>query len=685
MTYNKKQSFKALLVFPAALIYWELVFRLFTGGALPSIATVYILLLSVAYSSLGYLLSTLTSKPGINRVITETLLLLTSLAYIVQFLIFRQFKQFYDINTMTGGAGDALTGYFYELMQLLFHQGGIFIVLLLLIPVLVYPFLSRKLLPALPGTLSNRLTSILTSLTCYSLALVLILTSPIYGPVYHGQYNFQSAVSGFGLVTGLRLDLQNKLFDSGYSFEAPEPATQPTEPELTEPPATQPTETTGETEPATEATEPVIEYGYNQLNIDFDKINESAPSQVQELNAYVSSLTPSKQNEYTGLFAGKNLIFITAEAFCAEAIREDLTPTLYRLATKGFQFTDYYQPSGAGTTGGEYLNIFGMIPTKGGQSLKSTANHYNFYTIGTQLDRLGYYGKAYHNNDYTYYNRHITHENLGYSDGFMGYGNGMEDYVYPYWPPSDYEMFTATIPQVLDKQPFNLYYMTVSGHSNYTPDFHDMVARHWDRVKDLPYSRDVRSYFAANLELEDSLTYLVELLEAEGIADDTVICIASDHFPYGLDSDATVGNMPLLSELYGYPVETYLQQDHSRLILWSGCLEDKEPVIIDSPASSLDILPTLFNLFGVEFDSRLLPGRDVFSDAEPLVFLTNYDWKTDLGTYYSGRAAFEPASEDTVIPEGYVDRIKAVVRNKMTYCKGVLNTDYFRYLFAPEQ
>ena len=140
--------------------------------------------------------------------------------------------------------------------------------------------------------------------------------------------------------------------------------------------------------------------------------------------------------------------------------------------------------------------------------------------------------------------------------------------------------------------------------------------------------------------------------------------------------------MPLLSELYGYNVENYIQRDHSRLILWSGCLEDQEPIVVDSPTSSLDVLPTLFNLFGVEFDSRLLPGRDVFSDAEALVFFSGYDWKTELGTYYASSGKFVPASEDTVIPEGYVAQIKSIVRNKINYCKGVLDTDYFRLLFG---
>ena len=304
--------------------------------------------------------------------------------------------------------------------------------------------------------------------------------------------------------------------------------------------------------------------------------------------------------------------------------------------------------------------------------------------MGSQLDRLGYYGKAYHNNDYTYYSRHTTHNNIGYSDGFMGYGNGMEKYVKPTWPESDVEMFMGTIPEYIDKQPFNIYYMTVSGHSNYWRSANAMTDKHWDRVQELPYSTEVKGYFAANLELEDSLTYLLEQLEAYGILDDTVIVISTDHFPYGLDSDAGLGNMPVLSELYGYRVTDYFQQDHSRLIIWSGCLEDMEPIVVDAPTFSLDILPTWSNLFGTEFDSRLMPGRDVFSDAPALVFNPNYDWKTELGTYYSSKNKFVPASEDVVIPEGYVEYMKAVVRNKIKYCAGVLDTDYFRLLFGEE-
>ena len=651
-----------------SLIYLETVFRFATGIQVFSLSFLFAILFGVAYGGVGYLVTSLTPSRGVNKLFATLLLAASSLIYVVEYLVFKQFKQFYDLNTMTAGAGDALSSYFKEILSLIFEQGGIFVMILLLLPPVVFLVISPRWVPACGGSAGTRIAAVVGAAVSYLLALALILSSTVYGPGYGEQYNFQSAVSNYGLLTALRLDLKNQLFGGDYSFESGEEG-----------------DVSGEGDSSKEGSVSVIApvvYGENKLNLDFAALNQSATAAQQSLNEYVSTLTPTKKNEYTGLFKGKNMIFITAEAFSAELIDPVRTPTLYRLANKGIQFTDFYQPASAGTTGGEYQNVFGMLPMEGGRSFKNKANHYNYYTLGTQLNLQGYYGKAFHNNSYTYYSRDLTHNTLGYSDGYMGYGNGMEQYVQRNWPQSDYEMIAGTLPTYVDNQPFNVYYMSVSGHSNYTRSSNSMTKRHWERVQDLPYSEEVKGYIAANMDLEDALTHLVAELEAKGIADNTVICLATDHFPYGLDSDASLGNMPLLSELYGYDVDNYFERDHSRLILWSGCLEKMEPIVVDSPTFGLDILPTLFNLFGVEYDSRLLPGRDALSDAEALVFFTSYDWKTDLGTYYASKGEFVPASADTVVPEGYVKRIKGIVRNKISYCKGVLETDYFRLLFG---
>ena len=520
----------------------------------------------------------------------------------------------------------------------------------------------------------------------YLLSIVSVKINKVAVQFYDKEYNFEYAVQNFGYMTGLRKEIENRLTGriNQISFDKNPVITMPPVPTI--PPIApadsssgEGTSDSGKTEGPTATPTPVV-YGESKLDIDFAAMAASDSGTYKELDEYCAGLTPSKENPYTGLFKGKNLIFISAEAFSEEVIDENLTPTLYRLSHKGINFNDYYQFAGAGTTGGEFQNLFGMLPMAGGSSFKKTATYNNYFLITAQLNRQGYFGKAYHNNSYTFYDRHKTHINLGLSDGYMGYGNGMEKYVKSQWPQSDDEMFVGTMTEYIDKQPFCIYYMSVSGHSGYGKNVNAMSKKHWDEVSSLGYSDSVKGYIAANLDLELGLSHIVAELEAKGIADDTVIVISADHFPYGLDADGSLGNLPKLSELYGYNVSNVFQRDHNRLIIWSGSLEKSAPVVINSPVSSLDILPTLSNLFGVPWDSRLHPGRDVFSDAMPLVFDMGGDWKTDYGTYYSWSGKFEPKDASVTLPDGYVNAVKTIVRNKINYCKGANNSDYWGHV-----
>ncbi|MBR6549295.1 MAG: LTA synthase family protein [Clostridia bacterium] len=658
---NRRHPWQYMALFPLVVLYYEIVFRLSTTGGLFRVDLIYLLLFSVAYGGIGYLLSTATKSDKFNRIVTGTLIVLSAAPYIVEFFIYRQFKQFYDVAMIFGSAGDAVGDYYGEMFDLIFCFDGIFHIILFAVPITLFLVFKKRYLQTLRATLVTRCVAAGAMVVLYLLSVLLVMVNDVHSLTYTNQYNFQGAVETFGLYSGLQLDMESVIFgDSDDAFETPGSMVVPTVP--------------GADKPSDES----IEYGYNQMNLNLS----GGSDRIKDLNEYVSLQTASRKNKYTGMFKGKNLIFISAEAFTGAVISPELTPTLYRLATKGINFTDYYQPDSAGTTGGEYQNIFGMLPTSGGSSFKETADNLNYFTMGSQLDRLGYYGKAYHNNTYTYYDRDKTHVNLGYSDGFMGYGNGMEQYVRKTWPQSDLEMVAGTLPTYIDKQPFNVYYMSVSGHSNYDRSGNMMTSRHWDKVKDLPYSDPVKGYIAANLEFEAALTHLVDELEKKGIADDTVICISADHFPYGLDDDGSLGDLPYLSELFGQEVNNYFQRDRNRLILWCGSLEKEQPIVVDTPTFSLDILPTLSNLFGTEFDSRLFPGRDVFSDAPALVYNTNYDWKTEHGTYFASSGKFVPNDPSVSLPDDYIDTVKTIVRNKIRYCKWTLENDYYRALFG---
>ena len=707
--------------------YMEIVFKLSVETLHTGSSFVFLALFSLCAGLASSGIISLLPKKAV-QILVPFYLGFLSLIFIVEFLVYRQFKVAYDINTILNAATDALGGFGADIRRLIFCFDGISHIALFLLPLILWFVLREKIAGQLPKkgiwrehtgqAVHFLLAHLAGGASCYGAALFLILCCGLHKDIYTNQYNFESAVMQFGLGEGLCLDIRNlassktsaPVFESmeaesvqgmaGTSLDEPavsrqektvsggKAAVQAREAASVQEAVIHQEEASFKSRKTARKGEPVtpVVYGQSVASVDFAAL-AAAGGNCADIDAYVSTITPSSQNAYTGAFAGKNLILICAEAFSGFLIDPELTPALYRLSTKGINFNDYYQQSIAGTTGGEYQLLFGLIPTSGGRSIKEITRNGTHTNMGALLNEKGYFGMAFHNSSYTYYDRHETHTKLGYSGGYMGVGNGLEELISPEWPASDLELMQETLPMYIDKQPFNVYYMTVSGHSVYTFGNNDMSRENKDAVDEwcarnnLSYTEPVRAYIAANLELEKAVAYLVDTLEEKGIADDTVICIAPDHFPYGLDSDAALGNMPYLSELYGYPVNTYEERDRSRAMIWCGMLEDNEPISIDTPASSVDILPTLCNLFGVEWDSRLYVGRDVLSDALPLVFFGNYDWKTDLGYYNSSGNIFTPTDENAVIPEDYVNQISGIVRNKMTFSKSVLSHDYYTHVY----
>lgn len=708
-------------------LYTEIVFKLSVETMHTGSSFVFLALFSFCAGLVVSGIISLLPKRAV-QILIPCYLGILSLIFIVEFLVYRQFKVAYDINTILNAATDALGGFGADIRRLIFCFDGISHMILFLLPLILWFVLREKITGQLPQrgiwrgrtgrAVSFSLAHLAGGTVCYGVALFLILGCGLHKDIYTNQYHFESAVMQFGLGEGLCLDIRNIASSktSSQVFESTEVAfvqgtvntspkdilvsgkektvpggkiiVQAKEAASAQEVVTVQEETSSQsTKTAQEETVTPVVYGPSVLpSVDFAALS-AAGGDCADIDAYVSTLTPSNQNAYTGSFAGKNLILICAEAFSGFLIDPELTPTLYRLSTKGINFNDYYQQSIAGTTGGEYQLLFGLIPTSGGSSIKEMTQNGTHTNMGALLNDKGYFGMAFHNSTYTFYDRHETHTKMGYSGGYMGVGNGLEELISPKWPASDLELLQETLPMYIDKQPFNVYYMTVSGHSVYAFDNNAMARENkeaveaWCAKKNLSYTEPVRAYIAANLELEKAMDYLVETLEERGIANDTVICIAPDHFPYGLDADASLGNMPYLSELYGYPVNTYEERDRSRAIIWCGALEEHEPIVVNAPASSVDMLPTLCNLFGVEWDSRFYVGRDVLSDALPLVFFGNYDWKTDLGHYSATRNIFTPTDENAVIPEDYVKQISSVVRNRMTFSKSVLSQDYYTHVY----
>lgn len=424
---------------------------------------------------------------------------------------------------------------------------------------------------------------------------------------------------------------------------------------------------------------------YNAYNIDFEKLNnETSDDIIKNVNNYVASLTPSKKNKYTGLFKGKNLILICAEAYSHYVLDPVLTPTLYRLTKNGFRFNDFYVPSwGGSTTSGEFAFLTGLIPCHATESMKQTIGKNMYFTMPRALKRKGYNTGAYHNGNYKYYDRDLTHgKNLGF-DYFLATGNGLEK-ITKTWP-IDVEMIEDTFKTYCDDGPFCMYYMTMSGHAFYNDDESYKVTKSIDKVRDrygYKYPKQVMNYICYQMYLEDALAKLVELLTEKNMLDDTVICLVADHFPYGLNSPAFTDGIDYLPDLYGKEELNELELDKNMPILWSGCLENKYShwdKDINEPTSSIDLLPTLLNLFGEDFDSRLIVGRDALSETEAIVPYNDGTLKSTRGYFIPHDMKFYP-SDGSDVDKSYVSLIREVVKNKALFSDYVITQDYYTYI-----
>ena len=414
---------------------------------------------------------------------------------------------------------------------------------------------------------------------------------------------------------------------------------------------------------------------YNVIeDIDFTALAGSAGSDIlKATDEYLANATPTRKNNYTGLLKDYNLITICAESFCPWFISEELTPTLYKLSHTGILFENYYGTFQSVTTNGEYTMCMGLYPdmsrTKTDSSFNVAGTNYLPFCLGNALKGVGYQAWGYHDYIGDFYNRNITHANMGYT--FKAADSGLAMKID--WPSSDLEMMEASVDDYLSsREPFHAYYMTFSGHYQYNWD-NAMSAKNHDAVKDLPYSEPVKAYIACNLELENALTYLMQRLEQAGVADKTCIVLTNDHYPYGLTEDE-------YNELAGREMDLTFEKYRNSFICYVPGLS--ENIVVDEYCSTADILPTLLNLFGVDYDSRLLAGIDALSNGVHIAVLSDKSFLTKSFRYDAGTETVIPADESIVISDEQLEAYRLYVDNKFQMSSNIVNSDYYAHVFG---
>lgn len=642
----KLKKINVILICFIIFMYLELVFRLFTDNSIFNISLLYISLYNLFLAILiSFLVSFGNNK--INKIIFFICLGIICFLYGLELCVFKMFGFYFDLS-LFGATDQVLTFYSDGIKVVLQNIVGIIFIFLPFIILLIFNkyFAIRKI------DWKYSLIKLGASVIVFIIFLLCLNINKnninSAQELYYRVNNNELNIKMFGVLNSLRIDFKRSIF--GYDIEI----------DILD---------NGHNNlDNNDENEEEIKYEYNNLDIDFDNLiaNESN-STIKTMHEYFKNETGTLQNAYTKYFEGKNLILFMAESFNEIAVREDLTPTLYKLVNSGFKFNNFYTPTISSTIGGEFQELTGLVAASGFLSPWKSGENYFPFGLATAFQDLGYNTFAYHNHTYTFQSRNKYLAALGF-DNYLGCRNGLEDRINcNQWPESDVEMIKTTFADYKDsEEPFMVYYVTVSGHGDYGFNYSAMARKHKDEVANLNYSEKPLAYLAAQIELDKALELLIENLEENDLLEDTVIALVGDHYPYYLSLDE-------VNEIASYKKDSVIEINRSNFILWNS---EMETVKVDKVGSQIDVLPTIYNLFGVNYDSRLIIGKDILSTEPGLAIFGNSSWVSDKGSYFASTNKFVPKDEE--VDEEYIKYMNKVVSNKITMSKYIMTYDYYR-------
>ncbi len=645
---KKSKQISSFIYLIFLVIYLEVILKLIVFKSLNGLS--YTLIFSVPFILILYLLINVFKEKG-NKILCYILTIVLSTYYGFQCIFFRLFSNIFSFNTI------ALASDIGEFKNMIYTTitGNIITIILYLIPITLLIIFHKKIAFKRTKT-SNILIALNVLVGAYILNLGLLYFNKkdVYS-AYNLYFNVNSEIKNvekFGLATTFRLDIKRIIF----GFEE----------KLT-------TEKLPSNMPPND--NPIVNEKpkYNKIEINFNKlINEEKNATIKDVLTYFKNSEATNQNKYTGMFKDKNLIFILAEGFNMIAVDKELTPTLYKLTHEGFVFNNYYSPVFLSTTGGEFQATTGLIPTQETLSIWKKNEPTIKYALGNSFQNIGYKTQSYHNWTYTYYKRNSTMKTLGF-ENYLGCGNGIEDLISCDWLPSDLDMINKTFPLYQNAGKFATYYVSVSGHAPYVYNSggNSIALKNMDRVENLPYSDSVKAYLATQIEFDKALEALIKSLDEADILDDTVISFVGDHYPYTLTVDE-------VNELSTYERDEVIEVNRSNFVIWNNKMSN--PIVIDKVGSQIDVLPTLLNLFGIEYDSRLIVGKDILSTAPGLAIFSNRSWVSDYGTYKNGKFTLR---ENKSLPNeiDYIQNINNVVANKFTISNQIIKYNMYDYIF----
>ena len=405
--------------------------------------------------------------------------------------------------------------------------------------------------------------------------------------------------------------------------------------------------------------------------------------------------TQDYTNDYTGIFQGKNVIVIHAESIQQFVIGmsfngEELTPNLNKLASESIYFDNFYSQVSVGTSSdAEFTSLTSLMPTNTGTAFVSYFDR-TYVSMPSLLSDKGYYTFVMHANKANFWNRDLMYASLGYQRFYSKDDYDIDEVVG--LGLSDTSFFRQSVEKLKEINEMGKpYYGTLIMLSNHTPfiDSAAMTDYEVDMKEEVtledgtvttvshPYMEGTKlgQYLKSVHYADQALGEFIDLLESEGLLENTVLVLYGDH-----DARLDINDYV---RLYNYDPETnfilnpddpdYINFDEYQyelnrkvpFMIWSSETKEKLHKTVSDVMGMYDVMPTLGNMLGVY--NKYALGHDIFQiGSNNIVVFPNGNWVTN-SIYYNAQKGEYLSLAETAISADYIEK-------NNEYADEILNT-----------
>lgn len=366
----------------------------------------------------------------------------------------------------------------------------------------------------------------------------------------------------------------------------------------------------------------LYEYSVRNFYFTFLKPEEEISDEDQKfLDSIYKADDTKEENAYTGKFKGKNLIFLQLEGMDTWMLTKKTTPNLYNLRKHSIDFSNHYSIY---TGGGSTFNSEFAVNTGFTTPISYIENVYSFskntfpYTMARLFKEQNYSVNAFHMNKGEFYSRDINYKSWGY-DNYYGLQD-IQKYNDERYVLDRELILNKTFYNKIFKQKGNFvnYIITYSPHTPFTTEKEvgKILAEEKYGKGNIPKLSEEDCAKMAASETDNMVGLLIQALKDNGLYDNTVIVAYADHYLYTLDDKSILDK---------YKETSNNLINHTPFFIWSSDLG--QLTSISKVNMQMDILPTVLNLFGIDYNSNNYIGHDILSnDFKGYAFFSDYSW-----------------------------------------------------------